>query len=53
MDGNFVLVEGIAVDANGIYIQDFECARLGERPFYCLRCHTVHTASEGCPDKRR
>jgi hypothetical protein len=52
MDGKFILVNGIASDANGIYIQDFECARPGEKAFLCLRCNTVHTASEKCPDKR-
>jgi hypothetical protein len=48
----FVPVQGIAVDDNGIYIQDFEGRRPGERAFLCARCNTVHTLSEKCPDKR-
>lgn len=52
IEGNFFQVGGIATDANGIYIQDFECARPGERAFLCARCHTTHTVSERCPDKR-
>ena len=44
INGNFFSVEGIAVDENGVYIQDAEC-----RMMYCLKCGQFHDSGERCP----
>jgi hypothetical protein len=42
----FVLVEGIACDDNGVYIQGHEC-----RVMLCLRCAQVHDNRQPCPKR--
>lgn len=48
MHGNFIPVEGIASDTNGVYITDTDFDK-GARRFYCLKCGKYHSLREGCP----
>jgi hypothetical protein len=46
-EGNFVPVQGISSDSNGIYILDHDC-----RMMYCLRCKQYHDSQSKCPNMK-
>lgn len=47
IDGNFLPVEAIACDANGVYIPAHEC-----RTILCLKCGEIHDSRGKCPPKK-
>ena len=44
LNGNFISVDSIAVDSNGVYIPTYE-----SRMISCLRCGKYHDDRKGCP----